>query len=129
MGAIALTTSVSLKAWTDYKPKDYKNSDLDKALAAWDALYKKAVPAVVKPNVPSIKGYEAALKAGEGIVKHIKEAVAQLDKISASAKKTAADLGKLSAKLKGDKLHEYKNAIKTADALVSNAAFEKRTIG
>jgi hypothetical protein len=128
MAAIVVDSSVTAANWNKAKPKDYKSADLDKAISAWETLAKKSVNAAVKPATNSIKGYEEAIKNAEGIAKHLTECNAQIDKVIAAAKKTAAELNKLGDKLKGDEKKKYQDAASAASAINVGAGNVKKTI-
>lgn len=128
MAAIAISAKVDSESWTKAKPKDYKGADLDKALSAWETVKKKAPAATSKPQSNSIKGYEDAIQTAEGVVKYLKECDAQLDKVIATAKKTAAELSKLAEKLKGSDQKKYTDAASIASLVGSGAGELKKHI-
>jgi hypothetical protein len=105
MGAFVVDGSISSANWAKDKPKDYKGSTLDKALAAYEKLAGKNVNVPKSlPTMPkqSAKDYEDCVKELETAVKdmktaagHFKDLAKALDAVASAGKSTASELQKL----------------------------------
>lgn len=122
MAATVINDALTTSNWAGAKPKDYKNGELDKALAAWEAVAKKTAPDPALPAKLSIKGYEAFAKDAKELLALLKEWDTALGEVNAAGKKCEAELNKLCEKAEGEARMAYFNAAGSAGAIGSNAA-------
>lgn len=132
MGATVVDTSLNLANWTKNKPSDYKGTDLDTALKAYEAVKKKSVtmPAQLPtPPASSVSGLEKCIKEIQSVVTdmqkgvtYLKELSTGLQKVGTAASKTAGDLQKLAKDKDGQSKKEYMNAATVASGMGSQAA-------
>ena len=132
MGASVVDGSVNTDNWKKDKPKDYKGTVLDKAIAEFEKLSGKKVPIPASlPTMPkqTAKAYEGCIKDLEDAVKvmktaasHMKDLAKALDSVSSAAKSTASELSKLSDDTKDkDKRNEYSTGASTVSAIGGKA--------
>lgn len=135
MGVVSVSNVLSAANWASSKPEDYKGTELDKALQAWDGMAKTRIdiPKDLIPSPPAckvgaLKDYVGELKKvlteldkGKGMVKQY---IGGLSAVQAAGGKAAAELT-TAAKAKGvdeQKAQKYQIAASQAGSIASAAA-------
>lgn len=125
MGAVVVNDALTVANWSAAKPKDYKNGELDKALGAWEAVAKKALPDPKLSGKPSVKEHESFVKEAKALMAVLKEQDSALGAVVAAASKCETECRKVSEKLEGEAGIAYFSAAGTAAAIGSNAGRTK----
>lgn len=113
MGATATAINLTPGSWSELKPKDYKGSDLDKALSTLQSSRGKD-PGLDKDSISSLEKRAA----------YLKDLQAALKSVTTAAGKASADLKK-QAKDKDDRgKQEYTSAAGNADVIGQQASSE-----
>ena len=130
--AATVVNALTVSHWAENKPSDYKGTDLDKALKAYEGVAGKKAqivtsaidPLTKKAGVSDIDGYIATCKQAITVMEKAKviqsEIANALKAVMNAGNKASADLGKLS---KGKDVDEskYKNASISASSIASIA--------
>jgi hypothetical protein len=121
MGATVVDGSLTAANWAKAKPKDYKNSDLDKALSAWETASKASATKATVPSKLSIKAYEAFVKDAKALVAVLKDWQKTLAAVISAASKCSQELDKMSKKTEDPNHVAYFEAAGVASAIGNQA--------